>query len=71
MEAMGTAVATIAQASVAVTPQPKGPFDNPSTHRNLWILGASISHSHVSYIETHSDIFNSQYKKYTKIYDRL
>ena len=36
--------------------------------KNLWISGAPISHSHVSYIETHSYIFKSQY---TKIYDRL
>ena len=50
------------------TPNPGGPVDNLLTPRNLWILGAPISHSHVSYIETHSCIFNSQY---TKIYDRL
>ena len=31
-----------------------GPVDNPSTRGNLWILGALISHSHVSYIETYS-----------------
>ena len=49
-------------------PNPKGSVDNPSTRINLWILGAPISHSHVSYIETHSYIFSSQY---TKIYARL
>ena len=53
---------------VCVTPQPRGPIDNPSTLGNLWISGAPISHSHVSFIKTHSCIFNSQY---TKIYDRL
>ena len=46
-------------------PDSGGLVDNPSTRRNLWISGAPISHSHVSYIETHSYIFNSQY---TKIY---
>ena len=50
------------------TPNPGGPVDNLSTRGNLWISGTPISHSHVSYIETHSCIFNSQY---TKIYDRL
>ena len=49
-------------------PNNEGSVDNSSTRGNLRILGAPISHSHVSYIKTHSCIFNSQY---TKIYDRL
>ena len=46
------------------TPILGGPVDNPSTYRNLWISGVQISHSYVSYTETHFCIFNSQiYKK--------
>ena len=33
-----------------------GPINNPSTRGNLWISGAPISHSHVSYIKTYSCI---------------
>ena len=49
-------------------PIPRVPLTTRQLAENLWISGAPTSHSHVSYIETHSCIFNSQY---TKIYDGL